>query len=440
MTLDSLLRIALGCRRTGVLAISITVLFALPALGLSNVDPTTLNGKLILGYQGWFACPGDPPGRGWVHWFSGPDPTVDMLPDVAALEASERCPTDLVAADGRPIEVFSSQNPATVARHFAWLREYGLDGVALQRFATQLLRAPLKTAADQVLVNVRRAAEEHGRVFFVMYDLSGMPVDQYALVIADWSGLQEAGLTRGPAYLHHRGHAVLGLWGLGFAGRPLAPSDAQSLLLALAQASEVRGGVSFLGGVPAGWRTGDGDASADPAWQDVWRRLTVISPWTVGRFIDEFGADQYREAKLVPDLVAARAMGIDYMPVVFPGFSWANLKRARHASPEQVVPNQIPRRCGRFYWRQVFNAASSGATMIYGAMFDEVDEGTAMFKLVPTATKAPSGGSFVTLDADGCTLPSDWYLRLAGATADLLNGRIPASAAFPLSLSIRDGP
>lgn len=47
------------------------------------------------------------------------------------------------------------------------------------------------------------------------------------------------------------------------------------------------------------------------------------------------------------------------------------------------------------------------------AMFDEVDEGTAMFKLAPTRDSVPAGLPLVTLDADGDQLPSDWYLQLA---------------------------
>jgi hypothetical protein len=120
------------------------------------------------------------------------------------------------------------------------------------------------------------------------------------------------------------------------------------------------------------------------------------------------------------------------MPVVFPGFSWANLMHVRHRQAE--VRNQIPRRCGRFYWRQVFDAVEAGATMLYGAMFDEVDEGTAMFKLVPSAAAAPATPWFLTLDADGCRLPSDWYLRLAGAATAVLRRDRPLSAALPLPL------
>jgi hypothetical protein len=78
--------------------------------------------------------------------------------------------------------------------------------------------------------------------------------------------------------------------------------------------------------------------------------------------------------------------------------SWA-LKRA--------IANQIPRRCGSFYWRQAHNALGAGATMIYNAMFDEVDEGTAMFKLAPTTDTVLMLPHVVTQDADGCRLPND---------------------------------
>ena len=48
-----------------------------------TVDPSTLTGKLIMGYQGWFNCPNDGTSVGWWHWFTGVDPTVDFLPNAA---------------------------------------------------------------------------------------------------------------------------------------------------------------------------------------------------------------------------------------------------------------------------------------------------------------------------------------------------------------------
>jgi len=41
------------------------------------------------------------------------------------------------------------------------------------------------------------------------------------------------------------------------------------------------------------------------------------------------------------------------------------------------------------YWRQVYDALGAGATMLYGAMFDEVNEGTAMFKMLPMPQERP---------------------------------------------------
>src|SRR5207253_10479001 len=91
-----------------------------------------------------------------------------------------------------------------------------------------------------------------------------------------------------------------------------------------------------------------------------------------------------------------------YMPVVFPGFSWHNLMK-------NATPNQIPRIRGEFLWRQAYNARVAGATMLKIAMFDEVNEATAIFKAASRRQDAPDQGYWLTLDADGATLPSDWY-------------------------------
>ena len=63
--------------------------------------------------------------------------------------------------------------------------------------------------------------------------------------------------------------------------------------------------------------------------------------------------------------------------------------------------------------------------MAYVAMFDEMDEATAIFKCT---SDVPQGASpFVTFDG----LPSDHYLWLTGRGRELLNGRIPPSAEPP---------
>jgi len=53
--------------------------------------------------------------------------------------------------------------------------------------------------------------------------------------------------------------------------------------------------------------------------------------------------------------------------------------------------------------------------MLYTAMFDEINEGTAIFKLVIDPSQEPVGTNFFALDAHECPTPtSDMYLRLAG--------------------------
>jgi hypothetical protein len=72
--------------------------------------------------------------------------------------------------------------------------------------------------------------------------------------------------------------------------------------------------------------------------------------------------------------------------------------------------DQIPRRKGAFFAAQLDAQRATGAGMQYVAMFDEVDEATAIFKCSDTP---PAGAPFVTMEG----LPSDHYLRLAGAAS-----------------------
>jgi hypothetical protein len=112
------------------------------------------------------------------------------------------------------------------------------------------------------------------------------------------------------------------------------------------------------------------------------------------------------------------------MPVIFPGFSWHNLKR-------ETALNQIPRRGGAFLWRQAYNARAAGAKMLKIAMFDEVNEGTAVYKAAATRDRAPEQGDWLTLDADGQRLPSDWYLRLSGAITKIFHGEAANRSDMP---------
>jgi hypothetical protein len=107
-----------------------------------------------------------------------------------------------------------------------------------------------------------------------------------------------------------------------------------------------------------------------------------------------------------------------YLPVFYPGFSWDNLKRLAPGK------SNIERQGGKFFWKQFYAARELDIDMGYIAMFDEVDEGTAIFKVT---NNAPTQAHFVTNEG----LPPDWYLRLAGEGTKMLLGKRPLSAELP---------
>jgi hypothetical protein len=391
--------------------------------GERGVDTSTLTGKVMCGYQGWFNCEGDGADRGWVHWTKKRGPLApgnakfDLWPDVSELAADERFATDFHHADGRVAEVFSSFKKATVLRHFAWMRDYGIDGAFVQRFAGGLRDARVLRHNNVVLAHTREGANRAGRAYAVMYDLSGLGAGRISEVIDDWRALRERmHLTDDPAYLRHRGKPVVAVWGVGFSdGRAYTFAECRQLIEFLK-----KDGCTVMLGVPTHWRELKADAAPDPALLEVLRLADIVSPWTVGRFRDLPGVQRHAEKLLAPDLAWCRDQALDYLPVVFPGFSWHNMNGA--------PLDQIPRQQGRFLWAQIAAAKRAGAEMIYVAMFDEVDEATAIFKC--TSDVPPPGESaFVSYD----NLPSDHYLRLTGDGARMLRGEIPLTDSPPPS-------
>jgi len=383
------------------------------------VDSTSLDGKVLIGYQGWFTCPNDGSQR-WTHWSRGVPSaetlTVDLYPDLRELAADERCEVPGMSVDGKPAFLFSSRNQKTVSRHFRWMREYGLDGVLLQRFVGTIARS--RAEGDVVLKNVMAAARESGRTFAIEYDISGGRPETFAQIIKDdWTYLvSDLKVTEHPNYLHHAGKPVVSVWGMGLTGHvPDDPKAAAALVAWFKTDAGERYRATFMGGTPSRWRTLTNDARSDADWYKVYASMDAVQPWTIGRYGTPEAADQWKEKMLVGDMELAKRNGQIYMPVIFPGFSWSNLKKG-------AKPNQIPRLRGEFFWRQAYNAKVSGARVLKIAMFDEVDEGTAILKLAPHRKEAPDQGFWLTLDADGADLPSDWYLRLAGEITRMFHG------------------
>ena len=153
----------------------------------------------------------------------------------------------------------------------------------------------------------------------------------------------------------------------------------------------------------------------------VYRKFDAISPWDAGRYHDDASMDRIRKNVWESDLAELKPTGIGYMPTAFPGFSWDNLRLAKPGS------TMIARRKGEFYWRQFAIFKELGIRTVFVGMFDEVDEGTAIYKV---ANVTPVGKHFVIYEG----LPSDWYLKLTGAATRMIRGETPMSKTIPQEL------
>ena len=407
------------------------LLAGIPLRAADVVDASTLDHKVLIGYQGWFTCPSDGSGR-WTHWSRGaPTPetlTVELFPDVSELDPDELCEVPGMTIAGKPAYLFSSRNPKTVSRHFRWMKEYGLDGVLVQRFVGEIRRK--QQDGDVVLKNIMKAAAESGRTFAIEYDISGGNPDTFAQTIKDdWQYLIDTvKVTASPSYQRHNGKPVVSVWGMGLsdgdAHPPSNPQAALDLINWFKTTAPEKYKATYMGGTPAHWSSLTADSRKDPAWADVYADMDVVQPWNVGRYGTLAAVDKWKDDVIASDLKTAAANHQLYMPVIFPGFSWHNLKPG-------AKENQIPRLGGEFLWRQAYNAKMAGATVLKIAMFDEVDEGTAILKAAAHRNQAPEQGYWLTLDADGSELPNDWYLRLAGEITRMFHGDVKPDAALP---------
>jgi hypothetical protein len=265
-----------------------------------------------------------------------------------------------------------------------------------------------------------------------MYDISGAhPGVIVERVTSHWAAM-ETSVVSSSRYLHHRGRPLVALWGFGFlggSGTALGQPEQANQLLDFFE----RAGATVMGGVPTYWREGTNDSAPGPAWAAVYRRFGIISPWTVGRYTDPAGAAEYAQLVLSADIAEAKRVGADLVPVVYPGYSERNVLRIEQPTAPLRPLNEIPRQGGTFWWAQAKTFREAGAQMFYGAMFDEVDESTAMFKIARATPQLPVGPLLVAADVDGYPLPSDWYLRLAGAAAQRLHSGADFEAAPPIA-------
>lgn len=379
-------------------------------------------GLVMAGYQGWFNTPEDGAGRGWHHYahrgvFAPGSSEIDLWPDIR--EYAKTYATPFTYADGSTARVFSAYDSGTVMLHFRWMHDYGIDGVFMQRFVAEIRNPGGMQHFTQVLDNAMKAAFRYKRAISIMYDLSGMQPGEEQVALRDIDtltaryGLMDSART--PMYLREHGKPLVAIWGVGFNDhRRYGFKEARILI----DGMKARG-FSVLLGVPTYWRELGTDALPDTELHALIRKCDVIMPWFVGRY----DAQSYTRFKplLAADQAWCRKNGVAYAPLAFPGFSWKNMN-----GPEA---KSIPRDRGRFFWMQVAAEKAAGARMLYVAMFDEVNEGTAIFKC-QTKDRLPGNGSgtFVGIDPD---LGSDYYLWLTGQAARWFHGAPGYSAAIP---------
>lgn len=402
--------------------------------GTTPIHPS-YKGRVMTGYQGWFRTPGDGSKRGWVHWgageFGDDNCTVEAFPEMDEYE--NKYASGFKYEDGTPVEVFSSYDYQTVDTHFRWMKKYGIDGAMVQRFFGTTLppEGDMFYFNDgiRVLENAQKASAKYGRALTVMYDLSGAPDDADASerLINDWKYLvDELKITGGEKtnYLFHNGKPLVSIWGLGFTDRPytIKSLGIEKFIRFLKEDKEY-GGCAVMLGVPTYFRTLDRDTFPDPALHELIKDCDVVSPWFVGRFSMD-GSDESKnamtkrlEGHVSKDVEFCRQLGVDYAPVIYPGFSWHNLMYKRDPN---VGFNSIPRLKGEFYSTMANAAIAGGAEMLYAAMFDEVDEATAIFKI--TDKIPPTKNTrFITNEGMG----SDHYLKLTGGFAKRLRQMAP---------------
>ncbi|MCW3120083.1 MAG: xylosidase [Chitinophagaceae bacterium] len=389
-------------------------------------------GLIMAGYQGWFRAEGDGANVGFSHYFRNEERCgIDMWPDVS--EYKKTYETPFKNSDGSPAKLFSSYDKSTVDLHFKWMKDYGVDGVFIQRFFGAAKENKKNNSSLVVLKNALEAASVNERAIAVMYDLSGLKAsgEDCSALIEDWKylvdSLKVTNQKGTKTYLQQNGKPVVAIWGVGFPDRPYNIRNiGLERLIDFLKNDPVYGGCAVMLGVPAFWRDLNADCINDPYLHELIKKADIVLPWTVQRFTPLLHneMDRYRDV-MIGDMKWCKENGIDYVPCVCPGFSWHNL--SRYEFPDDVKPSgSIPRQGGRFYWQQLSTAILSGAQMLYVAMFDEVNEGTAIFK----GSNTPPVSKYAQfIDMDG--KPSDHYLWLTGEAAKMLRKQKPLTIKMP---------
>ncbi len=339
-------------------------------------DNKTIKGKVMTGYQGWFATPNDALDRGWVHWGNVPkgELSVDGLPYIKdyPMRALEKA-CDMKTASGKPLYLFSSANPEVVMVHFQLMKKYNIDGAYLQRFVSSGSYG-FNKREEWVMANVRDAANRTGRVWAVEWDASGGGAQNrynweiaydvsggieetvYEKISADWKWMIDSfGIKQDKSYAREGNKLVVFVWGMELRDLPIEDCDR---VLNFLKHDPKYGNNYFIGGMSGGWKN-------KPHWREHLQRHDALLIWHSGRY-----AEDIKEfAELLP--------GVEYLAHVHPGFSWANLKHIQTNSYEAFTDRED----GAFMQGRIDRSIEAGSKMSFVGMYDEYDEATMVLPL-----------------------------------------------------------
>jgi len=379
--------------------------------------PGDIIGKTMVGYQGWFSGlnDGSPIGN-WNHYCNSGTPSANNVgikcwPDMRDYTTSYHTAFANLG-NGQPANVFSTYDQQTVTAQFQSMQQAGIDGAALQRFASWTTPGSTRKAQDDAIATrVKTAAEATGRKFFIMYDCSGT-----GPITNDWNTtiVNALSLTSSSAYAKQNGKPVVCLWDVG--------NTTMSTASWIATINWFKSqGCYVIGGVLHTW-TGETGGSNGP----VYNACNCIQPWVVGAVYSIATADSFYTGHIIPDLAYCSAHGLDYQVAILPGDNSA--RQRLH---------------GNLMWEEFYNAVRAGVPAFYISMFDEYNEGNQIAKTAENSSMIPTdaqGGLALGLDEDGTAVSSDYYLRETGDGEKMLKGQIALTSTRPTPFFPPSGP
>jgi hypothetical protein len=412
--------------RIGLFAGILSLLFSGSAF--AQVANNTLNNRIIVGYQGWFGATGDGSTQNtFNHWLiSRSDgrvtPAVDIWPAMGEYTKTYNLGSRLLRTN-QAAKVFSSYDLETVQVHFKWMRDYGIDGAVTGRQTKTIADGGAKKAfRDKVLRNVASASVTYGRVFYINYDISeeennlastnvnGNVFDRIKNDMDYWFGPNGFTTTQKGRYVTINNKPVVRIFGVG---SPRNKRTDGPWIFSAAQAKSkldtLNNSYTVMLCVNKDWRTLPSGGNIRTDWtgndtqrnaaRDVWKQAQYMQGWVVNSFGTTTAADTYYQNTLVADINWGKSQSpvVNVIPVIWPGFSWRNLKDAAYSY------NQVPRGNGSFYWNNGYESIkalkdrSAPVKCVQVAMFDEIDEGTAIMKVQTVLNNTPKADAFSRL-------------------------------------------